>query len=91
VTDRRSNPVSYVYDDEGNVLKEIQYLNGATVSTLYTYSNDGYNNKTSELLPGNASPTTYVYGDPNNPRLVTEQIVAFGSLNYFSEVAHPRR
>jgi RHS repeat-associated protein len=72
VTNRLGKPTSYVYDGNGNVLQEVQYLNGSPVVTNYSYSKDGYNNKLTELLPGNGIPTKYAYGDANNPRLPTQ-------------------
>jgi RHS repeat-associated protein len=71
VTNRNNQPTSYLYDNNGNVLSETQYLNGTAETTTYTYSQDGYNNKLTELLPGNSNPTRYQYNDPNNPRLPT--------------------
>ena len=78
VTDQNNQPTSYVYDNNGNILQETQYLNGTAETTTYTYSQDGYNNKLSEKLPGNSQPTFYQYSDPNNPKLVSLQTDPLG-------------
>jgi RHS repeat-associated protein len=75
VTNRLNQPTVYVYDNNGNVIKSTDALGNVTT---YTYSTDGYNNKLSELLPGNSAPTVYQYNDPNNPQLVTQQTDPMG-------------
>jgi hypothetical protein len=51
---------------------------GPMVITSYTY--DQYDNKTSELLPGNASPSTYIFADANNPRLMTARWIRWATV-----------
>jgi hypothetical protein len=61
-------------DARGNVTKRVEYVYGVAQETDYAY--DDFDNKTSELLPGNGSPTRYEYNDTNNPpnpRLMTKQ------------------
>ena len=73
VTNRNNQPVSYLYDNHGNVLQKTEYLNSSPEITLYTY--DQFDNKTSETLPGEGqAPSHYFYADPNNPRLLTSQV-----------------
>ncbi len=78
VTNRLGQPMSFVYDNNGNVIQEIDGLGNVTVKT---YSQDGYNNKLSELLPGNSNPSVYQYGDPSNPTLPTSVTDPLGHTN----------
>jgi RHS repeat-associated protein len=82
VMNRNKVPTVYKYDERGNVREKIDVINGSQVITSYTY--DQYDNKTSELLPGNASPSTYIFADANNPRLMTAQVDPLGNRTEYT-------
>lgn len=77
VTDRTGQPIQYQYDNRGNILQQTDALGNVT---KYTY--DQYDNRTSELLPGNQSASTFIYHDIDpatgllrNPRLLTQETI----------------